>query len=152
MIYSQEKFPVPAQREPFMSLWAEHGMEVRGQPLDLNFARYEQIEREKRLIWIVAYCRPGKPVGYSCHWWYDSIHFKERWGHDDLWFVTKGWRGLDIGRTLKHKGLDALRAAGAVMTEDLIRAAAPIDKLMGEMGYQQWGTRWTKRLTGPAGS
>src|SRR5260370_6048057 len=126
MIIIQEKFPLPAEREVFVPLWDAHGDEVRNKPFDLDFDRYEQIEREGWLIWVVA--RPGigeEPVGYSCHWSFKSMHWRERVGHDDLWFVQHGWRGRGIGRRLKEIGLEALRAAGVVRTEDLIRVSGP---------------------------
>lgn len=152
MIIRQEKFPVPPKREEFIPLWGAHGLEVRNAPLQLDYEAYERIEREGRLIWVVA--RDGSdelPIGYSCHWWYQSMHFREWVGHDDIWFVARTWRRAGIGRSLRLKGLEALRAAGAVSTSDFIRNAARVPDLMAGMGYMQWGTWWMKLLTGPDG-
>ncbi len=155
MIIRQEKFPAPAEREWFRPLWDAHGTEIRSKPFALDFSRYEQIEREGRLIWIVSRetnVLDLPPIGYSCHWWYRSMHWDERVGVDDLWFVLPGYRGNGTGVLMKQLGLDLLREAGAVETSDAIRADAPVGHLMADLGYERWGTRWKKKLTGPASS
>jgi hypothetical protein len=155
MIIRQEKFPSPAEREAFKPLWGAHGTEIRDKPFKLDFDRYEQIEREGRLIWIVSRetnLLDLPPIGYSCHWWYRSLHWGERVGVDDLWFVLPGYRGNGTGSLMKQMGLDLLREAGAVETSDTVRFAADVDYPLGNLGYEPWGTRFKKALTGPASS
>jgi hypothetical protein len=143
MIIRQEKFPLPGEREAFKPLWDQHGIEVRGKPFFLDFARYLTIEREGRLIWIVAReAADGPPIGYSCHWWYHSMHWDERVGVDDLWFVLKGWRAEGVGAEMKRMGLSALHEAGAVETSDTIRYSADIKDLMTKLGYRRWAIKW----------
>lgn len=147
MIVRREKFPqaTSPDRALFQPLWDAHGIEVRSEPLALDFRRYAQIEREDRLICIVAR-DGGLPVGYSWHWWYKSLHFDERCGHDDLWYVLPAYRKTGLGRELREMGLAALKNAGAVMTSDVIRNAGTHPSLMSQMGYASHGTWWKKTL------
>jgi GNAT superfamily N-acetyltransferase len=155
MIIRQEKFPSPGGVEEFKPLWDAHGVEIRGKPFVLNLDRYREIEGQGRLVWIVARetnLPDLPPVGYSCHWHYHSMHWDERVGVDDLWFVLPGWRGNGIGSRMKQMGLDLLREAGAVETSDTVRFAANVDYPLGNLGYKPWGTRFKKALAGPASS
>lgn len=144
----QEKFPNPAERELFKPLWDAHGVEVSGVPFRLKYDRYEQIDREGRLIWIVSRETVGGPViGYSCHWWYLDMHWEDRIvGVDDLWYVVPHWRNAGVGGHMKKLGLDLLRSVGAIETSDAIRFSGTNAGLMTGMGYVPWGLRWKKRL------
>jgi len=144
--YEKEDFPCrPDKAEEFRSLWDAHGIEVKGKPLCLSFSGYARIEDDGRLIWIVARDE-GVPVGYSCHWWYQSLHFDQRVGHDDLWFVAPSHRGRGIGRNVKKIGHAELRMAGAVETEDMIRISYEHPRLMSGLGFEVRGTWWMKKL------
>lgn len=142
-----EPWPVPGGPgwRRFRELWDLHGCEVRGEPLALDHHRYQDIERDGRLIWVVAR-EQGLPIAYSGHFWYKSLHFDERLGHDDLWFVAPAYRGLGIGRKVKEMGHAALKKAGCVATEDLIRANYDHPHLMADLGFKAWGTRWRKEF------
>jgi len=143
--YQMEIFPQP--KSDFTPLFDLHGREVRGKPFDLDFRRYHQLEFEKRLVWIVARSiEPNQPIGYSCHYWYRDLHYNERVGADDLWFVDRRGRGLGIGERLKLIGHDELRKCGVVETGDNIRSAFDHPNLMNDLGFNHWGTRWKKRL------
>ena len=145
MIIAREKFPFRESGKPFQSLWDAHGIEIRGEPLKLDFVRYAQIEREGRMICIVA--RDGdRPVGYSFHYWYKSLHFDEREGHDDLWYVLPAYRKDGIGQRLRMMGMAALKDAGAVSTSDFIRNAGTHPTLMTQLGYDTHGIWWRKTL------
>jgi len=138
----REKLPT---KPDFWPLWDAHGVEVRGRPLQLDYQRYAKIEAEGRLICIVA--RDGdRPVGYSWHYWYKSLHFDEREGHDDLWYVDKAYRGQGIGQRLRMMGVAALKDAGAVSTSDFIRNAGTHPALMTQLGYTAHGIWWKKSL------
>ncbi len=145
MIITREKFPTHEQRPDFKPLWDEHGIEVRGEPLALDFRRYTKIEVEGRLICIVARDN-DRPVGYSWHYWYQSLHFDERIGHDDLWYVNPAYRGDGIGQRLRMIGVATLKDAGAVTTSDFIRRAGTHPTLMTQLGYEAHGTWWRKTL------
>lgn len=107
--------------------------------------RYEAMQKEGRLIWIVARSEGNVVIGFSSHWWYRDLHFDLRVGHDDLWHVENHCRRLGIGRELKQMGLAELQKAGAVYTSDHLRYAVSND-LMTELGYQRYGTIWRKPL------
>jgi GNAT superfamily N-acetyltransferase len=123
-----------------------HGIEVRGKPLQLDFSRYEQIERDGRLICVVARDDDGVPHGYSWHYWYKSLHFSERVGHDDLWYVTPEHRNKGVGMELRRKGLDWLKRAGAVETSDMIREHGVWPGTMTALGYERRGNWWIHKL------
>src|SRR6266436_5337784 len=143
--YGTESFPGPVSA--FNRLFLHHGLEVRGRPFELDFKRYQQLELEKRLIWIVArWKKSNVPIGYSCHFWYRDLHYDDRVGADDLWFVDRRVRSLGIGMTLKLIGHDELRRHGAIKTSDNIRRAFAHPNLMNDLGFGWWGIRWVKRL------
>lgn len=142
--YAREIFP--GAKSEFDRLFFKHGLEVRGRPFELDFKRYHQLEFEKRLIWIVArWAKSNAPIGYSCHYWYRDLHYNERVGADDLWFVDRRVRALGIGFTLKLIGHDELWKCGVVETGDNIRATFRHNKLMDDLGFEKWGTRWKRR-------
>jgi len=145
LIIGREKFPSLEERVKFQPLWDDHGIEVRGTPLKLDFSRYEKIEMEGRMICIIARDR-GVPIGYSWHYSYQSLHFDERIGHDDLWYVNPAYRGDGIGQRLRMMGVAALKDAGAVTTSDFIRRAGTHPTLMTQLGYEVHGTWWRKTL------
>lgn len=145
--YAREKFP--SEYGPQGQLWKElfnaHGQEVRGRNMKIFWSRYYAIERDNRLIWIVARDeQTGVPVGYSCHWWYVDMHFGDVVGADDLWYVIPGARHLGIGRRVKEIGLSWLKHAGAERTYDIIRAGAPneVYRCLDRLGYQLSGHRF----------
>lgn len=130
----------------FNELFDAHGMEVRGKPFKLDYRRYVELEREGRLIFIVAR-RFSVLIGYSCGHWYRDMNFNERVGHDGLWFVHPEFRGQGIGQRLKLAMHAQLAKAGAVVVYDHIRNAYNHPKLMADIGYEIWGSRWAKRLS-----
>lgn len=146
MKIAREKFPTAAERITFAPLWIAHGIEVRGRPLELDFARYEQIERDGRLVCVTARDMDGRPVGYSWHYWYASLHFSQRTGHDDLWYVDRGYRMGGIGMAMRRMGLDLLREAGAVETSDFIREGGVWPGTMTALGYERRGSWWERKL------
>src|SRR5258707_1706497 len=117
--YRKEIFPLP--KSDFDSLFNDHGMEVRGQPFDLDFRRYQIIEFENRLVWIVARDKLDHPIGYACSFWYRDLHFIERVAADDLWFVRKDYRGAGVGKTVKLMCHDELKKQGVVRVYDAVR-------------------------------
>src|ERR1700719_1785527 len=123
--YAKEVFPQlgsgPAGGTGFAELFQAHGIEVRGKPFDLDFRRYQAIEYEGRLVWIVARFT-GVPIGYACSFWYRDLHFDERVAADDLWFVHKDYRNKGVGLTLKLMCHEVLKEHGVVRISDTIRA------------------------------
>jgi GNAT superfamily N-acetyltransferase len=152
----REIFPPPVS--DFAPLFEAHGIEVRGQPFQLDFKRYNQLEFEGRLVWVVARHRdmiPWRdriPVGYSCHYWYRDLHFDERCATDDLWYVSKEYRGRGIGRRLKEMGHEILEKAGVTRIGDNIRDGAVSADQMAELGFEPWGTRWIRTFPGGSGN
>ncbi|SRR6266436_2424061 len=144
--YGLEKFPEPGGE--FRELFSAHGREVRGKSLQLDFHRYYQIEREKRLVWVVARSiETNKPIGYSLHYWYRDLHyFADIVGADDLWYVEKSFRKNGVGRMLKLMGHAELQRQGCVRTSDNIRASYSHHMLMRDVGFEPWGIRWQKEL------
>jgi hypothetical protein len=141
--FAREVFP--GVISSFNRLFFQHGLEVRGRPFELDFKRYHQLEFEKRLIWIVArWAKSNAPLGYSCHYWYRDLHYNERVGADDLWFVDRRVRGMGIGADLKWIGHDELCKAGAIKTSDNIRGTFHHGTLMRDLGFEPWGIRWQK--------
>jgi hypothetical protein len=113
----------------------------------LACGRYRQIEAEGRLIWIVSReTADGPPIGYSCHWWYLSMHWDEIVGVDDLWYVVPHFRNAGIGADMKLLGHKLLTDARATETTDSIRMAGTVPGLMVGLGFVPWGLRWKKRL------
>lgn len=143
-LLKREIFPFATPTE-FDDLWRRHGDEVRGKPFDLDHARYRQIQKQGRLVWIVARNDYGLPVGYSCHYWYRDIHFDDKVATDDMWFVTPSIRGYGIGRQLKELGHAELKKQGVVRIYDLIRESAHA-RLLQDLGFRTWGIRWCKDL------
>jgi hypothetical protein len=142
--YRKEIFPLP--KTNFDPLFHDHGMEVRGKPFDLDFRRYQIIEFEKRLVWIVARSKTNHPIGYACSFWYRDLHFNERVAADDLWFVYKDFRGKGVGGSLKERCHSELKKQGVVKIYDTIRAAYNHPGLMSDLGFELWGYRWLKTL------
>ena len=111
--YVYEAFPVKGSK--FERLFKIHGMEVRGKPLELDFLRYQAIQMERRLVWVVARAiETGDPIGYACSFWYRDLHFNERVAADDLWFVDRNYRRSGVGKTVKVMCHDQLKKAGVV--------------------------------------
>ncbi len=143
--YQKEIFPGP--KSEFARLFDLHGREVRGKPFNLDFKRYHQIEFDKRLVWIVARSmETGVPIGYACSFWYRDLHFDERVAADDLWFVQKEFRRSGVGKTVKVMCHTELAKAGVVRICDSIRGAYNHPTLMQDIGFEKWGTRWTKNV------
>lgn len=141
--YQGETFPF-AGNGKWQSLFDAHGTEVRGRPMVINWARYRSMERDGRLVWIVARERSSWiPVGYSGHYWYIDLHFCDKIAADDLWYVVPEHRGKGIGRRARQMGLDALAAMEVKTTSDLIRNGGPD---LTHFGYEPWGTRWIRQL------
>lgn len=131
--------------DKWVALWDAHGREVRGKPFALAHERYIALERERRLVLIVARDTNNNPVGYSCHHWYRDLNFDEKCGHDGLWYVAPAFRKQGIGRLLKQVGHEELKRMGVDQVYDLIRANGPW-QVMESLGYAEWGTRWTKKI------
>src|SRR6266436_7172842 len=144
--YGLEKFPEPGGE--FRDLFSAHGREVRGKSLQLDFHRYYQIEREKRLVWVVARSiETNKPIGYSLHYWYRDLHyFADVVGADDLWFVDPPYRGSGVGRMVKLLGHAELQKAGCVRISDNIRMGGVSHKYMRDLGFVPYGFKWQKDL------
>lgn len=149
--YEIERFPGTHNMDDydtFCEMFESHGIEARSKPLDLNWDRYAAIEREGRLVWVVARSGgAGLPLGYSCHWSYRDMHFHEIVAVDDMWYVMPHVRRHGIGRELKNIGHAALRKAGAVKVYDAIRTSGPDIVMMQKLGYELWGYRWVKDLS-----
>jgi hypothetical protein len=144
--YGKESFPF-ACHEDFKRLFDAHGLEVRGEPFDLDYYRYLQIEREKRLVWIVARSiETDAPIGYACSFWYRDLHFNERVAADDLWFVRKDFRRSGVGKTLKEMCHAELKKQGVVHVYDAIRSNYDHRKLMQDLEFERWGNRWKRTL------
>jgi acetyltransferase (GNAT) family protein len=143
--YEKETFPGP--KSEFDCLFDAHGREVRGEPFDLDFRRYRQIELEGRLVWIVARDNAsGSPVGYACSWWYRDMHFDERVAADDLWFVHKYFRHGGIGKVLKTRCHQELERNGVMRVYDSIRLGGVLNGQMVRLGFRPWGMRWLRLL------
>ena len=143
--YGKENFPA---REQFRGLFLSHGIEVRGKGFDLDFSRYYHIEREGRLVWVVARTIDHNiPIGYACSFWYRDLHFcDERVAADDLWFVDKSYRRSGIGKAVKVMNHVELKRQGVVRVYDTIRATYNHPTLMQDLGFEKWGHRWAKTL------
>jgi hypothetical protein len=150
--YGKESFPQLGSGEAtgteFAELFQAHGVEVRGKPFDLDFRRYRVIEREKRLVWIVARSiETDAPIGYACSFWYRDLHFNERVAADDLWFVRKDFRNKGVGIAVKTMCHEELKKQGVVRIYDAIRESYHHPRLMREIGFDKlWGFRWVKEL------
>jgi hypothetical protein len=144
--YEQEAFPGPVSK--FNRLFDLHGIEVRGKPFNLDYPRYKQIEREGRLVWIVARSIETQvPVGYACAHWYRDLNFDERVAADGLWYVNKSCRRLGIGKTVKTICHEELKKQGVVRVYDTIRAVGfRHATLMRDLGFEPAAIRWTKEL------
>jgi GNAT superfamily N-acetyltransferase len=145
----RELFPPPVS--DVAPLLEAHAMEVRGKRFRLDYARYTQMELEGRLVWIVARAK-GDPVGYACSWWYRDLHFDERCAADDLWYVCPEYRRRGIGRRLKEAAHEILENCGVVRIGDNIRHGGVSLSLMGELGFEHWGTRWIRTFPGGSGN
>src|ERR1700719_4030609 len=147
--YAKEVFPQlgsgSAGGTDFGQLFEAHGIEVRGKPFDLDFRRYQAIEYEGRLVWIVARFT-GIPIGYACSFWYRDLHFNERVAADDLWFVRKDYRRSGVGKTLKEMCHEELKKQGVVHVYDTIRSDYDHRKLMQDLEFERWGNRWKRIL------
>src|ERR1700719_3181804 len=147
--YAKEVFPQlgsgPAGGTGFAELFQAHGIEVRGKPFDLDFRRYQAIEYEGRLVWIVARFT-GIPIGYACSFWYRDLHFYERVEAGDLWFVRKDYRRSGVGKTLKEMCHEELKKQGVVHVYDTIRSDYDHRKLMQDLEFERWGNRWKRIL------
>jgi L-amino acid N-acyltransferase YncA len=145
--YRLEPFPSP-NSPLFNRLFEAHGREVRGKPFDLAYTRYYEIERDKRLVWVVARSiESNAPIGYACGWWYRDMHFDERVGADDLWYVDPNHRRSGVGKTLKVMQHKELAKAGVARIYDVIRGAYNHPTLMHDLGFERWGTRWAKVIS-----
>jgi GNAT superfamily N-acetyltransferase len=143
--YRKEIFP--SYGSDFAGLFNDHGMEVRGKPFDLDFRRYQIIEFEKRLVWIVARDKLNHPIGYACSFWYRDLHFNERVAADDLWFVHKDYRNKGVGIAVKTMCHEELKKQGVVRIYDTIRAVGfRHATLMHDLGFEPSAIRWTKEL------
>lgn len=145
----REKFPLPKDAAPldrphFAEMFRDHGMEVRRRPMILFFSRYAALQQERRLVWIVARFA-GVPIGYSCHFTFQDLHFAEKVAADDIWYVKPEFRERGIGKAVKLMGHVELKKMGAVRTYDLIRYDSP-HHVMTSSGFKEWGTRWVKDL------
>jgi hypothetical protein len=149
VVYGRENFPSEygPQGAVWTTLFNAHGQEVRGRNMKIFWNRYYAIERDRRLVWIVARDEEtATPIGYSCHWWYIDMHFGDKVATDDLWYVIPAARKLGIGRRLKEIGLACLVEAGVQRTYDMIRTDGPW-QAMKNLGYYESGIRWSKDLT-----
>jgi len=142
--YGKESFP---GRQQFKGLFLSHGIEVRNKGFDLDFQRYYQIEKEGRLVWIVARTvEHSIPIGYACSFWYRDMHFNERVAADDLWYVDQSYRHSGIGKALKVMCHVELKRCGVVRVYDAIRESYRHPTLMQDLGFEKWGCRWVKML------
>jgi len=142
--YGKESFPSVHQ---LRGLFLAHGIEVRGKPFDLDFPRYRQIEKEGRLVWIVARTvEHSIPIGYACSFWYRDLHFNERVAADDLWYVDKSYRRSGIGKAVKVMSHVELKRQGVVRVYDTIRSTYNHPTLMQDLGFEKQATRWVKIL------
>ena len=146
-LVSRELFPHGLTRRggEFRSLFDEHGLEVRGRAFELDYGRYSQLQKQGRLVWIVARA-DELPVGYCCSFWYRDLHYCADYAAtDDLWYVMPAFRRRGIGTELKKCCHVELHRHGIRRVYDNIRGDehAP---LMGELGYEKWATRWIKTL------
>jgi len=151
-----ETFPlvmVSKYTDKWRSLLDAEGIEIRGRPLELNYERYKAIYKDGRLIFIAARdAATGEPIGYSSHYLYDDLHWNERVGCDDLWYVAKTWRRQGIGTALKLAGHEIMLARGAKRIYDTVRHEANVNGMMQELGFEPWGVRWVKIFPDGSGS
>lgn len=143
----RELFPtgLSASSSEFRPLFDAHGVEVAGLPFELDYGRYSQLQKQGRLVWIVAR-EEGDAIGYCMSFWYRDLHFsKEMNATDDLWYVTPASRFCGVGTALKKVCHEELQRHGIRRVYDNIRNDAHAT-LMGELGFHRWGTRWLKTL------
>jgi hypothetical protein len=143
---SREEWPIGnSEFSEFEQMFANHGIEVRGKPVELDRRRLSQLNMCGRLIWIVARSDFGLPIGYQLSFWYRNLHWDEREAIDDLWFVVPSARCAGVGSKLKIIAHDELKRDGVVRVFDNIRESVHA-RLMGSLGFDPWGTRWVKQL------
>jgi GNAT superfamily N-acetyltransferase len=150
IIVCPEIFPPPVS--DFAPLFEAHAMEVRGKPFRLDYKRYHELEFEGRLVWVAARSMKRGPVGYACSWWYRDMHFDERCAAEDLWYVCPEYRRRGIGRRLKETAHEILEKCGVTRIGDNIRHGGVSADQMAELGFEPWGTRWTKTFPGGSGN
>lgn len=145
-----EVFPPPLRLGEFEALFKMHGVEVAGQPFEIDYRRYFQLEADGRLVFVVAHDDTAMPrgpvIGYSCHFWYRDLHFNKRRCADDLWFVLPHYRKRGIGTALKLLGHDMMRYRGCVQATDVIRNSFDHPNLMVGLEYAPRATQWIKDL------
>jgi len=144
--YGREIFP--GAESEFNRLFNNHGVEARNRVFLLDFKRLHQIEFEKRLVWMVARTvEMGKPVGYSLHYWYFDMHYRnDKVAVDDLWYVDPEFRRKGIGRMVKMMGHAELAKQGVTRVSDTIRMSYGHNLLMRDIGFEPAGIRWLKDL------
>ena len=142
-LVNRELFPHGRQRDEFLPLFDAHGREVRGIPFELDYTRYLQLQKQGRLVWIVAR-KELLPVGYCCSFWYRDLHFvNDTAATDDLWYVAPYARRCGLGAQLKLACHEELRRHGIRRVYDNIRGDEHA-KLMIDLCFERWGTRWCK--------
>lgn len=135
----------PKDTAEFDDMFVRHGIEVRGKPFDIDWERIAQMQRQGRLVWIVARSDFGLPIGYQLSFWYRNLHWNEIEATDDMWFVVMSARRNGVGAALKALAHNELKRHGAVRVYDNVRHTEQ-SRLMGQCGFDVWGTRWVKTL------
>jgi len=132
-----------------MELCDAHAMELRGMKADLFIDQYNRIQREGRLVLIMArdMSRNDLLIGYSSHFWYRHLHFNMRIANDDAWYVVPEYRNRGIGRALREMALVYLKAAGCVGAYGRTKTEFPHDESMTDLGYDPFEMVWLKDLT-----
>lgn len=146
VMYNKEPFPRNPVSE-FQPLFDAEGVEIRGEPMLINWRRYSDIHQSGRLVFITARDRyTNKPVGYCCGYLFVDLHWNETIACDDIWYVDPDWRQNGIGSLLKKLMHDTLKGLGATKVYELTRQEFQHDAIMIGSGYKVWGVRWVKKL------
>lgn len=145
--YGREDFDPKA---PDFGRWLElcdaHALELRGMKADIDIDQYQRLQKQGRLVLIMARNIDGLLIGYSSHFWHRDLHFNQKIAQDDAWYVIPELRVRGIGRKLREMTIEELRKDGVKYVYGRLKTAHPHDDSMTSLGYFKWEDVYIKEI------
>lgn len=146
IVFAREKFDTgSATWARDKELLDQHGLELRGKTTVPDLEVYKRLNAQGKLVIVTARV-DNLAIGYCVHMVSKDIHFGELIAMDDVTFVAPGLRRLGIGRRLREKAIEELKAMGVKVVLARFKVAHPHDEHMKKMGFVPYETVYVKEI------
>src|SRR5258706_12669328 len=133
-----------------LSLCQAHADELRVfgiLKLNLDVARYLELQSKNRLLCLVGRDGDNKIRAYSTHFIHKHPHYKMVWvGQEDSIYVEPSLRRHGIGRRLRETAETELKQRGCNLITSRTKFGHEDYTTLEELGFKRWEVSWAREL------